>query len=372
MKRDLFGCVTWHSETISGEGSKMRPTVEPDFKNIQQVLANQVPSRPTLFEFGMNDQLLGTLSGVAVADNTDRLDPMRRIIKAFHAAGYDYATISAFRTRTLNFYKGEIAEAKSKSLNAGHMIVDRATFAKYPWPDPNIGDYALYYDLKPELPAGMKLIASGNGGLLENAIDLVGFETLSLMTLLDEALTTEIFDAIGSRLLRFYEIVASIETVGACIINDDWGFKNQTMFSPEMLRRWVFPWHKRMVAAIHAAGKPAILHSCGQLQTVMDDVIDDMGFDAKHSFEDQITPVEEAYDRWGNRIAILGGIDMDFLARGKPGDITARSFKMLEAGMAGGGYALGSGNSIPDYIPQENYFAMISARNTLLKAGNKG
>ena len=186
-----------------------------------------------------------------------------------------------------------------------------------------------------------------------------------MMTLLDEALTTEIFDAVGSRLLRFYELVAPVETIGACIVNDDWGFKNQTMFSPDMLRRWVFPWHKKMAAAIHQAGKPAILHSCGQLQNVMDDIIDDMDYDAKHSFEDQITPVEDALDRWGSRIAILGGIDVDFLARSTPGAIIMRAKALLERGATEGGYALGSGNSIPDYIPDENYLAMISTINTL-------
>lgn len=340
--------------------------LEPDFENMQQILSNQIPCRPTLFEFGMNHRLLGVLSGELVEDDSTRLGPLVRIVKAFQAAGYDYATVSGFRTNTLDFYKGQIPTEKSKSLNAGSMISDQASFEKHSWPDPEAGDYDLYQDLGAVLPDGMKLIASGNGGLLENAIDLVGFETLSLMTLLDEALATEIFDAIGSRLLRFYEIVSSIETVGACIINDDWGFKNQTMFSPEMLRRWIFPWHKKMVAAIHRSGKPAILHSCGQLEAVMDDVIHDMKYDAKHSFEDQITPVEEAYTKWGDQIAILGGIDMDFLARKPIEEIEARSLSMLEKGMSGGGYALGSGNSIPDYIPDENYFAMISARSKLL------
>ena len=185
------------------------------------------------------------------------------------------------------------------------------------------------------------------------------------MSLLDATLTTEIFDAVGSRLLRFYEIVASIETIGACIVNDDWGFKKQTMLAPEMLQRWVFRWHKRFVEAIHNAGKYAILHSCGQLKEVMDEVIDDMKYDAKHSFEDQITPVEEALDLWGDRIAILGGIDMDFLARSTPDIIRGRSIKLLEKTSGRGGYALGSGNSIPDYIPDENYLAMIAAVNAV-------
>ena len=153
--------------------------------------------------------------------------------------------------------------------------------------------------------------------------------------------------------------------MGACIVNDDWGFKNQTMFSPDMLRRWVFPWHKKIVSAIHDAGKPAILHSCGQLKDVMDDVITDLQYDAKHSFEDQITPVEDAFDLWSDRIAILGGIDMDFLARSTPDEITQRSKLMLEKSLSLGAYALGSGNSIPDYIPDENYLAMISSVNLI-------
>ncbi|MCF7823679.1 MAG: uroporphyrinogen decarboxylase family protein [Candidatus Marinimicrobia bacterium] len=336
----------------------------PNFEELLRVIKGQIPSKPVLFEFALNDRLLGILSGEARENNTSRIAPFRRLIRAFTNAGYDFTTISAWRTNTLHFVKGDLAEKESRSLNSGNMISDRESFEAYPWPDPELGDYDIYYDLREELPDGMQLIASGNGGLLENVIDLVGFEDLSMMTLLDQALTTEIFDAVGSRLLRFYEIVAPIETVGACIVNDDWGFKNQTMFSPDMLRRWVFPWHRKIVAAIHKSGKKAILHSCGQLKDVMDEVIDDMKYDAKHSFEDQITPIEEAYKLWGKRISIMGGIDMDFLARSTPEAITNRSKLMLEQGLLHGGYALGSGNSIPEYIPDKNYFAMISAINS--------
>lgn len=344
---------------------KRAENFEPDFNNLVSVLKRKIPDRPVLFEFAINDRLIGKLSGITKEENRSRLAPFKRLIMSFANAGYDYTTISAWRTNTLSFAKSEIAEKESRSLNSGNMITDRESFDKYQWPNPEQGDYDIYYDVHSELPDGMKLIAGGNGGLLENVIDLVGFENISMMSMLDEVLTTDIFDAIGSRLLRFYEIVASIETIGACIVNDDWGFKNQTMFSPEMLKRWVFPWHKKIVEGIHKAGKYAILHSCGQLKDVMNDVIDDMGYDAKHSFEDQITPVEEAFNIWGERIAILGGIDLDFLARNTPEKIIQRSKLMLSKGLDKGGYALGSGNSIPDYIPDKNYLAMISAVNMI-------
>ncbi|MCF7808711.1 MAG: hypothetical protein K9N38_09345 [Candidatus Marinimicrobia bacterium] len=331
-----------------------------DFGELETIFKGKVPSRPALFEFAMNDRVLGKLSGEESVDQSDRMAPFRRLIKAFTNGGYDFTTISAWRTNTLAFPKGDIAEKQSRSLNSGNMITDRGSFEKYTWPDPEVGDYDIYHDLHMVLPDGMKLIASGNGGVLENVIDLVGFENLSMMTMIDEQLTTEIFDSVGSRLLRFYEIVASVDTIGACIVNDDWGFKNQTMFSPDMLRRWVFPWHKRIVSAIHSEGKSAILHSCGQLRDVMDDIIDDMGYDAKHSFEDQITPIEDAYDLYGKRITLLGGIDMDFLARRSIPDIKDRSASMIEKSLQTGRYALGSGNSIPDYIPDDHYLAMIS------------
>jgi uroporphyrinogen decarboxylase len=127
------------------------------------------------------------------------------------------------------------------------------------------------------------------------------------------------------------------------------------------MRRFVFPWHKRIVAAAHAAGRPAILHSCGNLSLVMDDVIDDMKFDGKHSYEDAIQPVEEAYEQYGRRIAVLGGIDVDFVCRAASEEIHRRSKAMLERSAKRGGYALGTGNSVPAYVPDEGYFAMISA-----------
>jgi uroporphyrinogen decarboxylase len=149
--------------------------------------------------------------------------------------------------------------------------------------------------------------------------------------------------------------------VGACISNDDWGFKTQTLLSVADLRRYVFPWHVKIVEAIHAAGKPAILHSCGEAREIMDDIITRMRYDGKHSYEDVIMPVEEAYDRWAGRIAILGGIDVDFIVRSEPREIFKRSRAMLERAAARGGFALGTGNSVPEYIGDEKFFAMTRA-----------
>jgi len=121
----------------------------------------------------------------------------------------------------------------------------------------------------------------------------------------------------------------------------------------------VFPWHKKIAEAAHLKNKPAVLHSCGFANDIMDDIIDDMKYNGKHSYEDVILTVEESYKRWGDRIGILGGIDVDFLINSSPEDIKKRSAAMLDMAEEKGSYALGSGNSIPEYIPYEKYRAMI-------------
>ncbi len=332
---------------------------KPDFDNILAVLNCQKPSRPTLFEFFLNNRLYMSLSGHKGPGPDGASDEhSRMLIRAFEKAGYDYAVITCLG---FTFPRGELHRASTISLNDGVLITDRASFESYPWPVVESADYSRLERLAKWLPEGMKAIIPGPGGILENVIALTGYDNLCYLLADDPELTHEIFNAVGSRLLRHYEIASIPNAVGACISNDDWGFKTQTMLSTEDMRTYVIPWHRRIAAAIHANDKPVVLHSCGNLENIMDDIIDDIGYNGKHSYEDTILPVEEAYDRWGDRIAILGGIDLDFICRHSPEEIHQRSRRMLEHSEARGGYALGSGNSIPEYVPDEAYFAMISA-----------
>jgi uroporphyrinogen decarboxylase len=176
----------------------------------------------------------------------------------------------------------------------------------------------------------------------------------------DPQLAGELFEAVGDRLLRYYRICVKSEHVGAIIAKDDWGYGAQTLLSPAVLRKYVFPWYREIVKSAHEHGKYAILHSCGMLDEVMNDIVRDIGFDAKHSYEDKIRPVEDAYELYAGQIAVVGGIDMSFLCNAQPDEIAKRGQAMLNRSVARGGYALGSGNSIPDYVPFENYLALLS------------
>ncbi|NQU38716.1 MAG: hypothetical protein HQ523_02055 [Lentisphaerae bacterium] len=324
---------------------------DPDFGQLLKVLRREVPDRPTLFEFFLNAELQAFLAG------DDERTP-ENTVHAFRNAGYDYATICA---SDFSFPLAEQAHAATISQNEGVRITDRTSFEQYPWPDPNLCDYTPLERAAAARPEGMQLICHGPGGVIENMISLVGYDNLCYLLVDDPALTREIFDAIGTRLVAFYKILLQHDAVGAIIGNDDWGYKTQPMIAPDDMRAYVVPWHRQIAAAAHATGKPAIMHSCGNLVTLMDDIIDDIGYDAKHSYEDTIMPVETAYDTYGHRIAILGGLDLDFVIRSPEAAVYKRAGQMLERAAEKGGYALGTGNSVPAYVPAEHYFAMTAA-----------
>ncbi|MGN0742253.1 MAG: uroporphyrinogen decarboxylase family protein [Candidatus Fimadaptatus sp.] len=329
---------------------------KPDFSRFLKMLRHEPVERPVLFELFLNEPLYRELAGYAPADDST-LAHLRMVVDAFANAGYDYASTHGSE---LSFPTRAPARRKTISLNDGFVITDRASFEAYPWPDPDKCDYSRLEEIAPYLPEGMKLMVMGPGGVLENVISLVGYENLCFMLFDDPGLVGEIFDAVGSRLLRYYERAVVYDSVGMLMSNDDWGFNSQTFLSVEDMRKYVFPWHRRFVETAHRHGKPALLHSCGYMNDVMEDIIEYMRFDGKHSYEDNILPVEESYRRWGDRIAILGGMDIDFITRGTPEAVRARCEGMLKLAKGRGGYALGSGNSIPEYIPWENYFAMIN------------
>lgn len=328
---------------------------QPDFRQLLKVLHKERADRPVLFELFVCDEILELVTGTAVKGRS-RLERDCMTVRTYDWLGYDYALVMASE---MKFPSGKIDAKASYSLNDGAMIYDRSTFDAYPWPSAREYDYGYLDTLNEQMPAGMGLLVWANDGPLESVIRLVGYENLCYMLYDDEMLLADIFEQVGARIYEDYKNAMARSSVAGLVVGDDWGFNTQTMLPVDVYRKYLFPWHKKIVALAHETGRPAILHSCGRYDMVIEDIIEDIGYDARHSYEDNIVPVEEAYEQLYPRIAVLGGIDVDFLATAAPEEIAGRAKRLLCKTMARGGYGLGSGNSIPSYIPVPNYFAML-------------
>jgi uroporphyrinogen decarboxylase len=208
----------------------------------------------------------------------------------------------------------------------------------------------------------MGLLVCHAGGLFEHLSMILSYEGLCLALYDQPALVQAVVDKLGELMTGFYGHLLDLDRVVAIFPGDDMGFRSGTLISPDHLRRLILPWHKRFAAMTHARGLPYFLHSCGNLIAILEDLIQDVGIDAKHSYEDVIFPVQEFQARYGGRagrIGVLGGLDVHILASGTPEAVRRKTRFLVETCGGRGRYAVGSGNSVPSYIPVENYLAMV-------------
>jgi uroporphyrinogen decarboxylase len=279
--------------------------------------------------------------------------------------GYDY--VGAGVGLPMVFKTAKAQDTAGLTRASGRDFVDEKTgpitcwedFEKYPWPDPHKADTAWLEFFENNLPDDMCVIGGGVGHYAEHLSWLMGYETLCYALADQRDLVRAIVDKSMEMDRAIMRQILQFSRVKAVWGSDDMGFKTGTLISPDDLREFVLPGHRKLAGMAHDAGRLYILHSCGNLRQIMGDLIDDVKLDGKHSYEDVILPPTEAKRLYGDRLAILGGIDVDFLCRSDEAAIRRRVRETLDTCMPGGGYCLGSGNTVANYIPVDNYLAMM-------------
>lgn len=284
-------------------------------------------------------------------------------IEFYYRLGYDSISVGD----QLYFPSPRTATANTSEQAYGdrHWVTDntcpiqtREGFEHYQWPDPEQVTTEHIEQTSKLLPEGMGMLVQSSG-ILENVMWLMGYAGLANALYDDPGLVQDMFDQVGSRVYRAFERVVDCREIGGVFFGEDMGFKTATMIAPDHLRKYHFPHLRRIVELAHKHGKFFVLHSCGNLDAIMDDLIDYVGIDARHSYEDAIMPVADFKRRYGHRVAVVGGVDIDLLSRADVGTVRAYVRNVLEECVPDGGYALGTGNSVTNYIKVENYLAML-------------
>ncbi len=232
-------------------------------------------------------------------------------------------------------------------------------FRQYPWPTVREADLYAVEHLSRTLPEGMGILVGLEGGVLEHLVGLLGFEGLCLRLYDQPGLVDAVAERIGDIMVGYVERVMTIDRVAGLFQGDELGFQGSTFLGPEHLRRIVLPWHHRFAEIAHEHRCPYLLHTFGQIEPIMPDLLECVGIDARHGFEGQAACIEDAKRRWGARMGVLGGVRCSVLLEGTPDDVRAETRRILDACRPGGGFAIGAGLSITDDIPLANYLAMI-------------
>lgn len=315
----------------------------PDFSQLRKVLFREgKPDYVPLYELSVGSDVMEAALGKKVEDAAATMD-------FYYSAGYDYVPVAPI----VDFHFGSLVDRSQ-----GYPISDWESFENHPWPKSHDVSYANFESVAAILPDGMKIIGQ-TSGILEAVESLVGYEQMCYLLFDAPALIEAILERISEVYNAMYKNMADHEQVGAVVISDDMGFKTQTLIGATDLKKYILPRHKQLTMIAHNVGKPCVLHSCGQLSSIMEDIITFVGIDAKHSYEDCILPVVDAKHLYGDRIAILGGFDLDRLCRSDEQSVREYTRMLIETLGASGGYAIGSGNSIPGFVPLDNYLAML-------------
>lgn len=249
--------------------------------------------------------------------------------------------------------------AESHGSESQAVILSDTDVDSYPWPDESASiNFTPFETVAALLPDGVKIVGGVGGGPYEWVSKMMGVMGLSYQLADNPDLVGRVFEKIGRLHTSAVQRLAGMDAIGALRQGDDLGFKTSTFLPPAQLREYVFPIYTRMAAHAHNQNKPFILHSCGNLAEVYEDIIG-CGIDAKHSFEDVIMPVQEFKKKYGDRITPLGGLDVDFICRASESDLRAYTRKHIEECFDDGYWALGTGNSLTNYMPVENYITVL-------------
>jgi uroporphyrinogen decarboxylase len=235
-------------------------------------------------------------------------------------------------------------------------------FENVPWDRVDLDTLGIdeYYRFVAEhLPDGMTV--SGVGCVFDPGLigTFFGFEDFCELLYENPELIRAATDKWGQLNLELYERIMPHECVGFMWHADDLGYKTQTIISPGHLREYILPWLKKYAAVAHRHDKMVWLHSCGNIYAIMEDLIEDVGIDAKQSFEDAIMPITDFMDAYGDRVAGLGGVDMDKLCRLEEPRLRAYCRSILDYCMPKGRFAFGTGNTVANYVPIDNYLIMM-------------
>lgn len=348
---------------------------QPDFDLFLDCVVNRKePPRPLIVEFivdyeirrQIGEELLGQTWAATGRGERDGAElEIRNTIDFWYRMGYHFV----LHQEDSGFLGKTVAAKDTAMLSRGQRNwVDQGggsvrtweDFERYPWPEPETFDFWRYEYYASHVPEGMGFLVCHGYGPMEIVMEkLLGYENLCLLIYDNPELVRAVFDRVGDVLVRFYAQLLDLEGVRGVIQGDDMGYKTGTFLSPEMMREYPLPIHQRLAQMAHDKGLPYFLHSCGNLTGILHDLIETVRIDAKHSFEDVIMPVTDFKRAVYPRLGVLGGVDVDKLSSLDEAGVRRYVRAIVEECMPGGGFALGSGNSVTNYIPVRNYLAMV-------------
>ncbi len=328
-----------------------------DFSNLQNTLFNKNKSILPLIELGVHPIIKKEILGRPILTLADDIEFMFNM-------GYDFVKIQPI----IKFPNKQVTDrnANDEYKNAPDrawategtgLITNWEEFEKYNWPHASAIDYSRFEQVCKLLPEGMGVIGQ-YGDIFTLVWELMGFETFAFATFEQPDLVEAIFNKVSDLVIGMFENMVQFDSVGALWYSDDIAYATGLMIDPGFLRKYFFPCLTKIGNYAKTKNIPFIYHSDGKLWDVMDDIIMS-GVTALHPIEPKSMEFTEIRDKYSEKVAFCGGIEVDTLARGNNDEIKSLVSSYINNFAGTCSWAVGSSNSIPDYVSIGNYLEML-------------
>jgi uroporphyrinogen decarboxylase len=336
--------------------------LEPDFERLRTVLMlDGEPDRVPNAELHVDWQIKEAFLGRPIQTIQDDVD-------FWYRAGYDYIYLRAnYEYRMVGDGKAEEDHIYAGDMQVTEWVEDKSSlissweeYEQYPWPDPETIDFSNLVTCAECLYPGMKII-SGVGGIFTRVWRIMGFDTFSFALVDQPDLVAELFRRVGETQMAVFRKIVDMDEIGAMWYGDDLAYKSGTMVHPDLLREHLFPYLRQMGEICRAKDLPFVMHSDGDLTEIMDDLLE-TGLNGLHPIEPISMDSRELKETYGDRLCLLGNIEIgDVLTMGTPEDVEAEVKQRIRTLAPGGGYAVGSSNTVAHYVKLENFKTMVRA-----------
>ena len=334
---------------------------QPDYRYLKSAARNVEAARIPLYEHLINFDVIEKIMNKEFApliwgNYEEKKEFLRNYCEFFMKLGYDTVSFELC-------IGGVLPGGGALGGNKKGVIQTREDFEKYPFDGiPELYEKAfhdIFRALHEVMPEGMKAVGGVGNGVFECVQDLTGYIDLCYISADDPELYADLYKKVGDMSLKIWKNFLKEFSDDFCVLRfgDDLGFKSNTLISDDDIVTHIIPQYKRIIDEVHRCGKPFLLHSCGNIFNVMDELIA-AGIDAKHSNEDQIAPFPVWVEKYGDKIGNFGGIDTDAVCRLSRAEMKEYISDVVKKSVGRGGFAFGSGNSIPSFVPVDNYLMM--------------
>lgn len=199
--------------------------------------------------------------------------------------------------------------------------------------------------------------------LFERAWSLRGFENLFMDFLLEPEFVDSLMRKIVDHHMDILDVALTHDFDGV-YFGDDYGQQSGMMMSPNAWRKRIKPHLKRIFDKVKTSGKTVCLHSCGDIEDVLPDLID-IGLDVYQTVQPEIYDLNKLKEEYGSDLTFYGAIstqrDLPFK---KPSEIKEIIKSTIDILGKDGGYIAAPTHRVTGDVPIENVVAMIEAFKT--------